>query len=63
MDLATENMDPEDLSIVVALSEGKAVTLWCAVMATHTEQDLIDGVVGDLSAGSGVQQPEGIKLK
>lgn len=57
MDLAAEHMDPEDLSVVVTLSEGEAVALWCAVMASHTEQNLIDGVVGDFRTGIGVQQP------
>lgn len=56
-DLAAEHVDPEDLSIVVALSEGKAVALCCAIMASHTEQNLIDGVVGNLCTGVGVQQP------
>lgn len=56
-------MDPEDLSIEVALSEGKAVALWCAIMASHTEQDLIDRVVGDLCTGVGVQQPVRISIK
>jgi len=50
-------MDPEDFCIVVALSEGKAVALWCTIMASHTEQNLVDRVVGDLRAGVGVQQP------
>lgn len=63
MDLAAEHMDPEDLSIVVALSEGKAVTLWCAIMASHTEQNLVDRVVGDLCTGVGVQQPVRISIK
>lgn len=53
-------MDPEDLSVVVALGEGKAVALGRAVVAAHTEQDLVDRVVGDLRVGVGVQQPVGI---
>lgn len=61
-DLAAEHVDPEDLGVVVALSEGKAVALWCAIMSSHTEQDLIDGVVGDLCTGVGVQQPVGKKM-
>lgn len=51
-------MDPEDLSVVVALSEGKAVALWCAIVASHAKQNLIDRVVGNLCTGVGVQQPE-----
>lgn len=50
-------MDPEDLRVVVALSEGKAVTLWRAIVASHTEQNLINRVVCDLGTGVGVQQP------
>ena len=57
LDLAAEHMDPEDLSIVVALSEGKAVTLGCTIMTPHTEQNLIDGVVRNLHTVVGVQQP------
>lgn len=57
MDLAAEHMDPEDLSIVVALSEGKAVALWCTIMASYTEQNLIDRVVGNLCVVVGIQQP------
>lgn len=56
-DLAAEHVDPEDLGIVVALGEGEAVALWRAIVSSHTEQDLIDGVVGDLRTGVGVQQP------
>lgn len=56
-DLAAEHMDPEDLGIVVALSEGKAVALWCAIMASYTEQNLVDWVIGNLRTGIGVQQP------
>ncbi len=63
MDLAAEHVDPEDLSIVVALSESKAVALGCAIMASHTEQNLINRVVGDLCAGIGVQQPDKIDIK
>lgn len=63
LDLAAEHMDSEDLSIVVALSEGKAVALWCAIMASHTEQNLIDRVVGDLCTGVGIQQPVRISIK
>lgn len=50
-------MDPEDLGIVVALSEGEAVALRCAVVAAHTEQNFVDWVVGDLRIGVGVQEP------
>ena len=57
MDLAAEHVDPEDLGVEVALSEGKAVALWCAIMAAHTEQNLVYRVVGDLCTGVGVQQP------
>lgn len=57
LDLAAEHMDPEDLSIVVALSEGKAVALWCAIMASHTEQNLIYRVIGNLCIVVWVQQP------
>lgn len=60
MDLAAKHMDPEDLSIVVALSEGKAVALWCAIMTSHTEENLIDRVVGDLCTALWVQQPVSI---
>lgn len=56
-DLAAEHVDPEDLRVVVALCEGEAVTLRCAVVASHAKQDLINGVVGDLRVGVGVQQP------
>lgn len=63
MDLAAEHVDPEDLSVVVALSEGEAVALWCAIMAPHTEENLIDGVVGDLCVSMRVQQPEGMRGK
>lgn len=56
-------MDPEDLCIVVTLCEGKAVTLRRAVMASHTEQNLIDGVVGNLCVVVGIQQPGEIKMK
>lgn len=56
MDLAAEHMDPEELSIVVAFSEGKAVTLWCAIMATNTKQNFIDRVVGNLCVVVWVQQ-------
>lgn len=63
MDLAAKHVDPEDLGVVVALSEGKAVTLWCAIMASHTEQDLIDGVVGNLGTVVGIQQPVKISVK
>lgn len=62
-DLAAEHVDPEYLGIVVTLCEGKAVALWCAVMASHTEQNLIDGVVGNLRTGVGIQQPVEVKLK
>lgn len=47
-DLAAEHVDPEDLGVVVALGEGEAVALRCAIMSSHTKQDLINGVVGDL---------------
>lgn len=54
--LASEHMDPEDLGVVVALGEGEAVALRRAVVAAHTEQDLVDWVVGDLQVGVGVQE-------
>lgn len=57
LDLAAKHVNPEDLSVVVALSEGEAVALRCAVMAPHTEQNLINRVVGDLGVVVGVQQP------
>lgn len=57
-DLAAEHVDPEDLGVVVALGEGEAVALRRAVVASHAEQNLVDGVVGDLRAGVGLQQPE-----
>lgn len=49
LDLAAEDVYAEDLSVVVALCEGETVALWCPVMTSNTEQDLIDGVVRDLS--------------
>lgn len=55
--LAAEHVDPEDLGIVVALSEGEAVALRCAVVAAHTEENLVDWVVGNLRVGIGVQEP------
>lgn len=55
--LAAEHMDPEDLGIVVALGEGEAVALRRAVVAAHAEQNLVDGVVGDLRVRVGVQEP------
>lgn len=58
LDLAAEDVDAEDLGVVVAFCEGEAVALWRAVMATHTEQDLVDGVVGDLCACLRIQQPD-----
>lgn len=58
LDLAAEDVDAEDLGVVVALGEGETVALWCAVMAAHTEEDLVDGVVGDLCARLGIQQPD-----
>lgn len=57
MDLAAEHVDPEDLSVVVALGEGEAVALRCAIVSPHTEQDFVDGVVGNLRTVVGVQQP------
>ncbi len=63
LDLAAEHVDPEDLSVIVALSESKAVALWCAIMASHTEQNLVDRVVGDFCTGVWVQQPVQIKNK
>lgn len=62
LDLAAEHMDPEDLSIVVALGEGKAVALWCAIMTPHTEQNLVNRVVGNLCTIVGVQQPVKISI-
>lgn len=56
-------MDPEDLSVVVALGEGKAVALRRAVMASYAEQDLIDGVVGNLCIVVWIQQPVRITVK
>lgn len=50
-------MDAEDLGVVVALGEGEAVALWGAVVATHAEQDLVDGIVGDFRARLRIQQP------
>lgn len=63
LDLAAKNMDPEDLSIVVALSEGKAVTLRCAIMASYAEQNLIDRIVGNLSVVVWIQQPVKTPIK
>ena len=57
LDLAAEDMYTEDLCVVVALCKGKAVSLRRAVMTTHTEHDLVDGVTGYLCACLGVQQP------
>lgn len=53
-------MDAEDLGVVVALGEGEAVALRRAVMAANTKEDLVNGVVGNLSAGLRVQQPDWI---
>lgn len=61
LDLAAEGVDAEDLGVVVALGEGEAVALRGAVVAAHAEQDLVDGVVGDLGARLRVQQPGGSK--
>lgn len=58
LDLAAEDVDAEDLGVVMALSEGETVALWRAVVATHTEQDFVDGVVGDLCARLRIQQPD-----
>lgn len=55
MDLAAEHVDPEDLGIVVALSEGKAVALWSSIMTPYAEQNLVDRVVGNLRTVVGVQ--------
>lgn len=60
LDLTAEDMDAEDLGVVVALCEGEAVALQRAVMAANTKEDLVNGVVGNLSAGLRVQQPDGI---
>lgn len=60
LDLTAEDVDAEDLGVVVALGEGEAVALRRAVMAANTKEDLINGVVGNLSAGLRVQQPDGI---
>lgn len=57
LDLAAEDVDAEDFCVVVAFGEGEAVALWRAVVAPHTEQNLVDGVVGDLCTRLGVQQP------
>lgn len=56
-DLAAEHVNPEDLCVVMALSEGEAVALWRAIMASDTEQDLINGVIGNFCVVVGVQQP------
>lgn len=56
-------MDPEDLGVVVALGERKAVALRRAVMAAHAEQNLIDRVVGDLRTVVGVQKPVKMNVK
>lgn len=50
-------MNPEDLGVVVALSESEAVALWGAIMASNTEQNLIDGIIGNFRVVVGVQQP------
>ena len=63
LNLTAEHVDPEDLSIVVALGEGEAVTLWSTIMAAHTEQNLVDRVVGNLRTVVGVQQPVKISIK
>ncbi len=60
LDLTAEDVDAEDLSVVVALGKGEAVALWRAVVAANTEEDLVNGVVGNLSAGLRVQQPDEI---
>ncbi len=60
LDLTAEDVDAEDLSVVVALGKGEAVALWRAVVAPNTEEDLVNGVVGNLSAGLRVQQPDKI---
>lgn len=54
-------MNPEDLRVVVALGEGEAVALRCAVVASHAKQNLINGVVGNLCVGVGLQQPLELK--
>lgn len=58
LDLAAEDVDAEDLGVVVALGESETVALGCPVVTPNTEQDLIDGVVRDLSPCLRVQQPE-----
>lgn len=60
LNLTAEDVDAEDLGVVVALGEGEAVALRRAVVAANTKEDFINGVVGNLSAGLRVQQPDGI---
>lgn len=62
MDLAAKHVNPEDLRVVVALSEGEAVALRCAVMASNAEQNLIDGVIGNFCVVVGIQQPVNISI-
>lgn len=58
LDLTAEDVDAEDLRVVVALGKGNAVALRRAVVAANAEEDLVNGVVGNLSAGLRVQQPD-----
>lgn len=62
LDLAAKHVNPEDLRVVVALSEGKAVALWCAIMASNAEQNLVNRIIGNFCVVVGIQQPVNISI-
>lgn len=57
LDFAAKDVDPEELGVVVAFREGEAVALGGPVVASHAEEDLVNGVVGDFGVRRRFQQP------
>lgn len=45
LDFTSEDMNPEELCIVVAFSESKAITFRGSIMPSYTEKDFIDWII------------------
>lgn len=47
----------------MAFSEGKAIPFWGPIMPSHTEEDLVNGIIGYFSICWRIEKPFGDKKK